>query len=347
MTLVGRRRLLVVALGAAAVVAIGLGVAVGAVRVPLGEALRIIAGALPFSVTEAPRGALATIVLEFRLPRVIAAAAVGTILASCGAVMQGVFRNPLADPYLLGIAGGATTGVALAIVLGWAGVPLVVPAAAFLGGALAVAIVYGVAAAGPAQAMDNLTLILTGVALAALFGAATSLLLYLAGERERSGIVFWVMGGLAGANWFAVKLLVPAALAGSALMWVFARELNALALGDEQAVHLGIAPARSKRLLLAVCTLLTGIAVSQSGTIGFVGLIIPHATRLLIGPDHRWLLPASALTGAAFLTLSDTAARAVIAPAELPVGIITAMFGGPFFLYLLRRRLAVRLAAGT
>lgn len=345
----GRQRAILVTLGVVAVSSICFGVAVGAVRVPLGEALRIIAGALPLplSFSEKSSGALTTIILEFRLPRVITAAAVGTILAICGAVMQGVFRNPLADPYLLGIAGGATAGVALVIVLGWAGMPLVVPVSAFLGGSVAVAIVYGVAATGRAQAIHNVTLILAGVALAALFGAVTSLLLYLAGVRERSGIVFWVMGGLAGADWFAVTLLVPAAVAGGTLMWAFYRELNALALGDEQAVHLGISAVHCKRLLLAVCTLLTGIAVSQSGTIGFVGLIIPHAMRLIVGPDHRWLLPASALAGAALLTLSDTAARVVIAPAELPVGIITALLGCPFFLYLLRRRLATRVVAGT
>lgn len=323
-----------------------LGVAVGAVRVSLGEALRIIADALWSVGAEVPDGAIATIMLEFRLPRVIVAASVGTILASCGAVMQGVFRNPLAEPYLLGIAGGATAGVALAIFAGWSSVPLVVPVAAFLGGSIAVAFVYGVAATGPTKAMDNIVLILAGVALAALLGAVTSMFLYLAGERERSGIVFWVMGGFSGADWSAVRLLVPVAILGSALVWMFARDLNALSLGDEQAMHLGIAPASCRRFLLMVCTLMTAVAVSRSGTIGFVGLIIPHAARLVVGPDHRWLLPASALAGAAFLTLSDTAARVLIAPAELPVGIITAMLGAPFFLYLLRKRLAVRYRAG-
>ena len=291
--------------------------------------------------TGAPAAALAvyeTIILQFRLPRVIVAALVGCVLAVCGAVMQGVFRNPLADPYLLGIAAGATAGVAAAIVLGWAGVPLVLPAAAFAGGSLAVAIVYTIATPRGGGTVDNLTLILAGVALAALFSAVTALFLALAGERERSGIVFWVMGGLAGADWRAVGLLLPVALLGSGACLLFARELNGLALGDEQALHLGLDARRLKRLLLGVTTLMTGVAVAVSGTIGFVGLIVPHAMRLVIGPDHRWLLPASALSGALFLIVADTGARVVIAPAELPVGIITAVCGGPFFLYLLRRR---------
>ena len=289
----------------------------------------------------APAAALAvyeTIILQFRLPRVIVAALVGCVLAVCGAVMQGVFRNPLADPYLLGIAAGATAGVAAAIGLGWAGVPLVLPAAAFAGGSLAVAIVYTIATPRGGGSVDNLTLILAGVALAALFSAVTALLLALAGERERSGIVFWVMGGLAGADWRAVGLLLPVALLGGGACLLFARELNGLALGDEQALHLGLDARRLKRLLLGVATLMTGVAVAVSGTIGFVGLIVPHAMRLVIGPDHRWLLPASALSGALFLIVADTGARVVIAPAELPVGIITAVCGGPFFLYLLRRR---------
>jgi len=254
--------------------------------------------------------------------------------------MQGVFRNPLADPYLLGIAGGATAGVALAIFVGWSHVSLMLPVSAFIGGMLSVAVVYGISVAGPTRAMDNLVLILAGVALSALFGAVTSMLLYLSGERERSGIVFWVMGGLSNADWSAVRLLVPVALLGVVLFRLFARDLNVLSLGDEQALHLGIMPANCKRLLLAVCTLMTAVAVSQSGTIGFVGLVVPHAARLVIGPDHRWLILASALAGASFLVFSDTVARVLIEPAELPVGIVTAIIGGPFFLFLLRKRLA-------
>ena len=179
---------------------------------------------------------------------------------------------------------------------------------------------------------------MAGVALAALFSAITAFFLYVAGERERSGILFWVMGGLAGSNWTYFYLLLPISLFGGLVLSVFARELNALALGDEQASHLGLEPRRLKKILLAITTLMTAAAVSASGTIGFVGLIVPHALRLIIGPDHRWLLPASALAGAIFLMLCDTAARTVLSPAEIPVGIITALFGAPFFLYLLRQK---------
>ena len=334
------RRPLLIVLGIVVVISISVGVSVGAVDVPLRTAARIIGGALWPTKGSVSEGSFSTILLSFRLPRVIAAAAVGTVLAVCGTVMQGVFRNPLADPYLLGIAGGATAGVALAIFVGWSHVSLMLPVSAFIGGMLSVAVVYGISVAGPTRAMDNLVLILAGVALSALFGAVTSMLLYLSGERERSGIVFWVMGGLSNADWSAVRLLVPVALLGVVLFRLFARDLNVLSLGDEQALHLGIMPANCKRLLLAVCTLMTAVAVSQSGTIGFVGLVVPHAARLVIGPDHRWLILASALAGASFLVFSDTVARVLIEPAELPVGIVTAIIGGPFFLFLLRKRLA-------
>ena len=317
-------------------------VAVGAVSIPPGDQLRIVwqrlaGGQLQLQAATTPERAavLATIIAEFRLPRVATAALVGVILAISGTTMQGVFRNPLADPYLLGIAGGATAGVAAAIYLGWVGTPLVLPAAAFLGGLCAVTIVFTLAGAS----RDGVALILAGVALAALFAAVTALFLFLAGERQRTGIVFWVMGGLAGSDWWSVQLLLPSAILGGAAMWVLGRELNALSLGDEQASHLGVNAVLVKRLLLLVATLMTSMAVAVSGTIGFVGLVVPHLVRLLVGPEHRWLIVCSAIGGAAFLVLSDLAARSVVAPAEMPVGIVTAVVGGPFFLYLLRVRL--------
>ena len=344
----GRRTLVVGALLALLAVAVVTATAVGAVSVPLGDQLRILwqrlaGGPLDLlggrSAEEA--AAMATIVTQFRVPRVVTAALVGLILAVSGTTMQGVFRNPLADPYLLGIASGATAGVAAAIYLGWSGFPLVIPAAAFVGGLCAVAIVFGLAG----RARDGAALILAGVALAALFAAVTALFLFLAGERQRTGIVFWVMGGLAGGNWWSVQVLLPSAVVGGVVTWVLGRELNALALGDEQATHLGVNPALVKRVLLLVATLMTSVAVAMSGTIGFVGLVVPHVMRLLVGPEHRWLVVTSAIGGAAFLVLSDLAARSVVAPAEMPVGIVTAVVGGPFFLYLLRVRL-VRSSGG-
>lgn len=278
----------------------------------------------------------ALIVWDLRLPRALGAALVGAVLAGSGTVMQGVFRNPLASPYLLGIASGASAGAALAIVLRLAGFWL--PLGAFAGGALAVAAVYGLAA-GCAGSERGVTLILAGVALGALFSAVTSFSIFLSGEQMPE-IVFWIMGSLGRVGWGALAWLAPLALGGLALLLPFMRELNALALGEAGARSLGIDPRRLVRGLLLATTALTAAAVSVAGTIGFVGLITPHALRLLVGPDHRVLLPAAALGGALFLVLADALARTVWAPVELPVGILTAFTGAPFFLYLLLARRA-------
>lgn len=301
-------------------------------------ALGIAVGAVPISPFDAdPRHRL--ILEQIRLPRVLLAALVGGALALCGAVMQGLFRNPLADPYLLGIASGATAGAALTIALHldiyyWG----VVPVGAFLGGVLAVAIVYRVAQTRWAR-LDNYALILSGVALAALFSAVTSFLLFYAGAaHDARRLIFWILGGLGGAQWFYVVGLLGTLLVVGAALLLFARDLNALALGEEMAAHLGIEPRHLRKVLLFAVTLLTAVAVAVSGTIGFVGLIVPHILRLIVGPDHRLLLPVSALGGAVLLTLCDAVARTVLAPAELPIGIITALLGAPFFLFLLRRR---------
>lgn len=281
------------------------------------------------------------ILMQIRLPRVLLAALVGGALALCGAVMQGLFRNPLADPYLLGIASGATAGAALVIALHldiyWGTVPL----GAFLGGVLAVAIVYRVAQTRWAQ-LDNYALILSGVALAALFSAMTSFLLFYAGaSQDARRVIFWILGGLGGAQWLYVSGLLGTLLLAGIVLLLFARDLNALSLGEEMAAHLGIEPRHLRKILLFAVTLLTAVAVAVSGTVGFVGLIVPHILRLIVGPDHRILLPASALGGAVLLTLCDALARTVLAPAELPIGIITALLGAPFFLFLLRRRAQV------
>lgn len=278
------------------------------------------------------------ILTQIRLPRVLLAALVGGALALCGAVMQGLFRNPLADPYLLGIASGATAGAALVIALRldiyWGAVPV----GAFLGGVLAVAIVYRIAQTRWAQ-LDNYALILSGVALAALFSAVTSFLLFYAGaSQDARRLLFWILGGLGGAQWVYVLGLLGTLLGAGIILVLFARDLNALALGEEMAAHLGIEPRHLRKILLFAVTVLTAAAVAVSGTIGFVGLIVPHILRLIVGPDHRLLLPASALGGAVLLTLCDALARTVLAPAELPIGIITALLGAPFFLFLLRRK---------
>ncbi len=281
------------------------------------------------------------ILTQIRLPRVLLAALVGGALALCGAVMQGLFRNPLADPYLLGIASGATAGAALAIALHLDSYPGAVPLGAFLGGLLSVGIVYRIAQTRLAQ-LDNYALILSGVALAALFSAITSFLLfYSEAAQDTRRLVFWILGGLGGAHWlYVIGLLGTVLVTGLALM-LFARDLNALSLGEEMAAHLGVEPRHLRKILLLAVTVLTAAAVAVSGTIGFVGLIVPHMMRLLVGPDHRILLPVSALGGAVLLVFCDAVARTVLTPAELPVGIITALFGAPFFLFLLRRRAQV------
>lgn len=325
--------------------AFGLAIALGPVAVPPAEIAAWLAHKLGLSAGDdlsIPR-AHALILERVRLPRASAALLVGAALGLSGAVMQGLFRNPLASPYTLGLAGGASAGAALVIALGlearWGVRALSL--GAFLGGALAVALVYGMAQArrGRSSAPATLTLILAGVALGALFSALTSLLIALSAEPLKTQtIVFWLMGGLGRARWELLSSLAVAVALGLVVLGLLSRDLNVLALGEEGARHLGVRPGRVMALLLAVVTLLTGLAVALAGTIGFVGLITPHMLRLIVGPDHRVLLPASALGGAVFLLLADTAARTLLAPVELPVGVLTALCGAPFFLYLLLTR---------
>lgn len=321
------------ALALLAVAALLIGVAVGPVSIPLVKSLEILLGL-------SDGGVLERILLDVRLPRVLLGMLVGWVLAISGGVMQGVFRNPLADPYLLGIASGASAGAAATIALGLDRLPFALPAGAFLGAWTVVFLVYRIGGSASTHygfRFDNYTLILTGIALAALFSAITSFFIYIAQNEDLRKIVFWLMGGLGAPRWpYVGPLLIIASLGTLALLF-FSRELNALALGEPMARHLGVNPETLKKGLLLVVTLMTASAVAVAGTIGFVGLIVPHAMRLVVGPDHSRLLLASALAGAAFLVFCDTAARTVLAPAELPVGIITALWGAPFFLYLLRR----------
>lgn len=328
-----RSLLTLLSLSTLLVLALSLGLALGAVPVPLSESFKAL-----FNVSDDLTKAL--IITQIRLPRVFLAALVGGALAICGAVMQGLFRNPLADPYLLGIASGATAGAALMIAFHLDSYVGAVPIGAFLSGLLSVGIVYRIAQTRLAQ-LDNYALILAGVALAALFSAVTSFLLFYGGaSQDMRRLVFWILGGLGGARWLYVVGLLGAMLAISSVLMPFARELNAFSLGEEMAAHLGVEPRHLRKILLTAVTLLTAAAVAVSGTIGFVGLIVPHILRLIVGPDHRLLLPASALGGAILLVLCDTLARTVLTPTELPLGIITALLGAPFFLFLLRRRAA-------
>lgn len=333
------------ALGGLAAAVMLVALTVGAVRVPPLRVAALLGEALPALADAGRVQALlegdpaARIVLQIRLPRVLLGALVGASLAAAGAAFQGLFRNPMADPYVLGVSSGAALGASLAMylslrfqLLGMGSVPLF--AFAFAVGA--VAAVYLLARSG--GRLPVMALLLSGIAVASCLGAAVTLVVYLSGERVRP-IVFWLLGGLSGASWREVAVLAPYTLLGLAVLWRHARALNALLLGEEPAHYLGLEPERVKRRIAGAAALLAAAAVSVSGIIGFVGLIVPHAVRLLLGPDHRWLLPATALAGSALLVASDTAARSLVPPLELPVGVITALTGGPFFLVVLRRQL--------
>ncbi|MFP3898463.1 MAG: FecCD family ABC transporter permease [Dehalococcoidia bacterium] len=320
----------------------------GSVPIPFTTTIRVLLSHLPFiditpSSTEAIGGSLSreileTIVLDIRLPRIVLAGLVGAALAVAGATYQGLFRNPLADPYLLGVASGAGLGATVAMLIPFA-LPWMafgaVPLLAFAGASGAVAVVYMLARVG--RTLPATTLILAGVALAAFLSSITSYLMIISGE-DLLGIVFWLLGGLYLARWSEVWVVLPCVLAGFLVIWIHARPLNVMQLDEDQAQQLGINVERVKLILLITATLITSSAICFTGPIGFVGIIIPHAVRLIWGPDHRFLLPLSTVVGAVFLIVADTLARTLIPPTGIPVGIITAFCGAPFFLYLLRRR---------
>ena len=279
----------------------------------------------------------ATIVLDMRLPRAFLGALVGAGLALAGTAFQGLFANPMADPYIIGVSAGAALGAAIAIVfrlphafLGFGAVPLL----AFAGATGSVFLVFNLARVRGRVPVTNL--LLAGVAVSS-FLAAIVAGLQVFYSQDLKEIVFWIMGSLAGRGWPHVAAVAPYVLVGAGVLLYYARDLNLILLGDEPAQHLGADPERLRRVVLVVASLLTAASVSMVGIIGFVGLVVPHMVRAALGPDHRYLLPAAALGGAILLTGADTLARSILPPTEIPVGIITALLGAPFFLYLLRR----------
>jgi iron complex transport system permease protein len=284
---------------------------------------------------------------SIRLPRVALATTVGALLAVAGAIMQGLFRNPLADPALIGVSGGAALAAAAAIVLGdraltVAAVRLpieILPLAAFLGALATTTALYRLATREGRTSIA--TLLLAGLAVAALTNAAIGLLVFLSDDRQLRDITFWMLGSLSGATWPKVVALTPFLVAVVASVPFIARGLDLLVLGEAEAFYGGIAVERLKRLSIVLVAAAIGAAVSICGVIGFVGLVVPHLLRLVLGPAHRLLLPASALLGAALLLSADTLARVLVAPAELPIGIVTAAIGAPFFLVLLLRQRAL------
>jgi iron complex transport system permease protein len=331
---------LVVLLAASALVAL----AVGAVWLSPMTSLRLVAWKLhlagrPQSV---PHSA-SVILFQLRLPRVLLAAMVGAALAAAGAVFQALFRNPMADPAIIGVSSGAALGAIIVILAGWGAAldGLGVSGAAFVGALATAFLVYRLARLGPS--VQVATLLLAGIAVAAIISAAISLVMTFSGAEVRS-IYFWLLGGLGARGWQSLAAAAPFVAGGTAMALAAARDLNLAALGEERAGQLGLEVDRFKLLMLATGALLTAAAVSVAGLIGFVGLMTPHILRLLVGSDHKRLVPASILGGAAFMILADLAARTVVRPEEIPVGAVTAVLGGPFFLYLLRRE---RRAAGA
>jgi len=285
----------------------------------------------------------AIILFDIRLPRLVLGILVGASLAVSGAVMQGLFRNPLADPGLVGVGAGAGLGAIGAIVLG-ASLPVVfrdglgtylVPVAAFFGGWLTTILLYRLSTHRGRTSVA--VMLLGGIAIAALAGALSGILIYLADDAQLRDLTFWGLGSLAGATWDKAAVAGPLIVLALAATPFLAQALNALALGEGPAAHLGIPVQRMKTIAILTVAAATGAAVAVSGGIGFVGIVVPHLLRLVIGPDHRWLLPNAALLGAILLILADMIARSVVAPAELPIGIVTATLGGPFFLWILMR----------
>lgn len=334
-------RPLFIALTALLMVALWLSLALGPVSLPLLDTLEALLRLSGLSGDEVS-GQAELIIGQIRLPRTLLGLSVGAVLALCGVTMQGLFRNPLADPGLVGVSSGAALGAALVIVgstsLGWGLGPLwlqpyLLSLAAFAGGLGVTAVVYRL---GRRDGQTSVAaMLLAGVALSALAGALIGLFTYLADDATLRSLTFWNMGSLNGASY---ARLWPLLLVGAGVAFWLPRRaaaLNALLLGESEARHLGIEVERLKRELVLCTALGVGAAVAAAGLIGFIGLVVPHLLRLLVGPDHRILLPASAMAGAALLLLADLLARLLLAPAELPIGIITALLGAPFFLYLL------------
>jgi iron complex transport system permease protein len=312
------------------------GIGIGAVPIPPISFLRWIAKSLGFSGFPMPSRTESTIIFMLRLPRVLCSILVGSALAVCGVAMQGLFRNPLASPEVLGISAGSSLGAVIAITSGLFTASLfVLPIMAAAGALSAAALVFLLSSSRGSTSL--LYIVLAGMAISSFFSGIVSALLLVSREHEVSVFIFWTMGGLDGRGWEHVLMAAPILIPGMVVIGAFSRDLNLFTLGEESASSLGMRVERVKKILLAVSAVVTGAAISVGGPIGFLGLLIPHLFRLLIGPDHRLLIPASALGGAAFLTLCDLLGRVIIPPYEVRVGIITALLGSPYFLFLVVR----------
>ncbi|GAA3661111.1 FecCD family ABC transporter permease [Microbacterium marinilacus] len=337
----GHRRLTAIVLVGAVLTALVLSVAVGSVTISPGRVVSVILSHVsPWPMPTDASEVEARIVWEFRLPRALLGFVVGAALAVAGAVLQAVVRNPLADPYVFGVSSGASAAAVCVLTLAAGAFSFVsVPLAAFLGALATTLVVFALA-----QRRGRVTpgrLVLAGVAMSYLLSAVTSYLVLratLPGQSNVGQVLSWLSGSLAAADWGDLGIPAVVLVLATTLLVLLARVLNALLIGDETATSVGIDVARMRLVLFIVTSLLVGVVVAVSGAIGFIGLVVPHAARMVVGSDHRWVLPVSALAGGLLLVVVDIAARLIIAPSELPVGLLTAAIGAPFFLWMLRRQ---------
>lgn len=302
----------------------------GSTMIPISEIIPIL--------TSGKESTEYTILMYIRMPRIILGFAVGGSLSLAGALLQGMFRNPLVEPYTLGISGGASLGVALNILFKWYAVigTIAYPVSGFIGALLVMFFVYGLSVRR--QSMGLRDLLLIGVMVSFIASSVVMLLMSISKSEDLHGIIFWIMGSLDEPNLNLIYIAVAVAVGGLLLSHLFCLPLNAMSLGEEGARHLGIRVTTTRRWLFLLASLLTGLSVSVAGIIGFVGLVVPHFMRMVVGPDHRVLLAGSFLAGASFLILCDTLARTIISPLELPVGVVTGIIGGSVFVYALTRK---------
>lgn len=334
-----KRRLLLVLviLSVLLIAGIVFGSSVGPVPVPFGKTIAILLHRMGIETSLSVSARETLVVDQVRLPRVLIAVLVGAALGTSGTIMQGLFRNPLADPGIIGVSSGAATGAVLCIAFGWSVINRwMLPACAFVGAIASIALVFGVWASG--RQRNVTTLLLVGIGVNSLLSALISAVTTLAkNEQELRGIVFWLQGGLDARTWEHVTLISVPILLGILAALTYGRDMNMLLLGEEHAKSAGVNVARTRLQLLLLASLITGVGVAVTGVIGFVGLIVPHLMRMLIGPDHRVLLPASALGGASFLVFADVVSRVAFQPHNLQVGVVTAIVGAPLFLFLALR----------
>lgn len=329
----GRKIVILLALAAVLLITASVAVVLGAYGITITDVYRTILVHLTFGDVESLPKLHNTIIWNIRVPRIILAVSVGGALAIAGAVFQGVFRNPLVEPYILGVSSGAAFGAALAIV--FPAIFLSIQLSAFAFGALAVTLAYLLARSRGETPI--VTLILAGVIIGSIFSAFVSLLKYIANDAALREIVFWLMGGFYYATWDDVILLVPMVAASFLILWALGWKLNVLSMGDDEARTLGVNPEKYKFIVVTLATAITAFAVSLVGIIAWVGLMMPHAARMLLGPDNRFVIPASLMMGGCYLIVCDTLAR-TLTTAEIPVGILTSILGAPYLCYLLRSK---------